>query len=155
MKVMQEQKLCVPHITKIAHRAHEPTSTVRDRLLAMEKEGVIKGYVPEIDPAKAGQEVLVFVLANLDQKTLESPDSVCEKIAKFDFVQGVYFLVGEKDILIKVRAKDISDYRQKMTQLRKFIVGGGGIVVSKVYKDTLHVPIEITQESEQRFKSGS
>ncbi|MBI4141261.1 Lrp/AsnC family transcriptional regulator [Candidatus Woesearchaeota archaeon] len=143
LDIMQKEKLCVPHITKIAHRVHEPTSTVRDRILALQKSGVIKGYVPEIDPKKVGAEILVFVLSNLSDEALQNPDPVCEKIAKFDFVQGVYFLIGKNDILIKIRAKSIEDYRQKMMQIRKYIVGGGGIVVSKVFKDVNYVPIAI------------
>ena len=108
LKVMQEQKLCVPQLTKIAHRVQEPTSTVRDRLLALEEEKVIKGYIPEIDPEKVGQEVLVFVLANVNN--LENPDPACKAIAKYDFVQGVYFLVGEKDIFIKTISSIGTEY---------------------------------------------
>lgn len=141
LDIMQKEKLCVPHVTKIAHRVHEPTSTVRDRLLWMQKNGVIKGYTPEIEPSKVGAEILVFVLSNLNNETLQNPDAVCEKIAQFDFVQGVYFLVGEHDILIKIRANSIDDYRKKMMRIRKYIVGGGGIVVSTVYKDVNYVPI--------------
>jgi len=140
LKVLQEEKLCTPQVTKIAHRVREPTTTVRDRLTHMEKNGVITGYMPEIVPEKAGQELLVFVLANLED--LEHPEIACKKIAKFPFVQGVYFLVGDKDILIKIRAQTIADYQEKMAKVRKFIKGGGGIVVSRVFKDTMFVPIE-------------
>ncbi|MFC1722590.1 Lrp/AsnC family transcriptional regulator [Nanoarchaeota archaeon] len=135
-----QKDLCVPQITKIAHRVHEPTSTVRDRLEGMQKSGVIEGYCPKINPEKVGQEVLVFVFANLSD--LEKPDVVCKKIAKYGFVQGVYFLVGEKDILIKIRATSINDYQEKMALLRKYVVGGGGIVVSKVFKDGLNLEID-------------
>ena len=140
LNTLQRDKLCVPQITKLAHRVHEPVSTVKDRISHLEKNKVIKDYIPVIDPEKAGQEVLVFVLANL--RNLDNPDPDAKQIAKHDFVQGVYFLVGEKDILIKIRATSIQDYQKKMAKLRKYFVGGGGIVVSKTYKDTLSFPIE-------------
>ncbi|MFH1064048.1 MAG: hypothetical protein V1729_03140 [Candidatus Woesearchaeota archaeon] len=140
LKVMQEQKLVVPQVTKIAHRVHEPPSTVRDRIASMEKSGTIKGYMPQLDPEKVGNDVLVFVLANLGN--LENPSIPCKKIASFDFVQGVYFLIGEKDILIKVRANSIPDYHNKMALLRKYVINGGGIVVSKIFKDDLCLALD-------------
>lgn len=140
LNMMQKQKLCTPQVTKLAHRIHLPASTVRDRLNYLEKDKTIIGYIPEIIPEKVGQEVLVFVLANLEN--LENPDPVCKQIAKFDFVQGVYFLIGEKDILIKIRCKNIREYQKRMAHLREYIKGGGGIVVSKVFKDTLTFQID-------------
>ena len=96
--------------------------------------------IPKLGGEKTGQKVLVFVLANLEN--LEHPDIACKKIAKFDFVQGVYFLVGEKYVLIKIRTKSIADYQEKMTLIRKHIKDGGGIVVSKVFKDDLFLKVE-------------
>jgi len=139
LRVMQEEDLCVPQVTRIAHRVHQPTSTVHDRLTYLKKIGVIKSYSPILDPKKLGKQVLVFVLANLEN--LEHPEIACEAVSKFPFVQGVYFLIGKDDILIKVRAKDIDEYMENMKKLRKYIVGGGGIVVSKVFKDTQKFPI--------------
>lgn len=136
---MQEEDLCVPQTTIIAHKIHQPTSTVHDRIAYLKKAGVIKSYFPILDPKKLGREVLVFVLSNLED--LQHPEIACEAISKFPFVQGVYFLIGKDDILIKVRAKNIDEYMENMKKLRKYIVGGGGIVVSKVFKDTNKFPI--------------
>jgi len=139
LKVMQED-LCVPQVTIIAHRVHQPTSTVHDRLKYLKKVGVIKSYSPILEPKKLGAGFLVFVLANI--KDLQHPEIACNEIAKFPFVLGAYFLIGKDDILIKMRSKDIDQHMENMKKIRKYVVGGGGIVVSKVFKDTNKFPIQ-------------
>jgi len=134
LTAMDEEDLCIPQVTKIAHKTGLPTTTVHGRLNYLKQEKIIKSYSPILEPKELGAGFMTFVLGNLED--LEHPEIACQAIAKHPFVQGVYFLVGERDILVKIRSKDLEEYRENMKKLRKYIVGGGGIVVSEVFKDT-------------------
>ena len=134
LRIMQDEDLCIPQVTKIAHKAKLPTTTVHGRLNYLKEQKVIKSYSPILEPKELGAGFLTFVLGNIED--LQHPEIACNAMAKFPFVQGVYFLVGEKDILVKVRSKDLDEYRENMKKLRKYIKSGGGIVVSKVFKET-------------------
>ncbi len=78
-------------------------STVSNRVKALEAEGVVAGYVPVIDPAKIGYDVIAVVGVTISRgKLLE----VQRKIGRDERVFGVYDVTGEWDSVIQARFRN-------------------------------------------------
>lgn len=82
------------------------------RLKDLEASGAISGYRAIIDPAAVGLgfEALVFVtLARVDRSTLDEFEAqVCANTR----ITSAQRLFGDPDYILKVMAKDLSDYQQ-------------------------------------------
>ena len=62
LRLIQDEDLCVPRITKIAHKLQVPTSTVQTRIKKLQDLGVIKGFTVVVDPEKLEKGFVAFVL---------------------------------------------------------------------------------------------
>ena len=85
--------------TEIARRLHVSEATVRKRVDALEKMGVIKGYTIVVDPAKMGFSTVALVGINTN------PDmflSVAEKLTEFEEVRFVATSTGDHMIMAEV-----------------------------------------------------
>ena len=79
---------------------------VRSRVKKLEREGIIKGYIPVIDPEMLGYDMLVIIGLDISKaKTLE----IQEKIAKDPHVFEVYNTIGQWDSVIIARFKNRAD----------------------------------------------
>lgn len=79
---------------------------VRSRVKKLERDGVIKGYIPVINPEKLGYDMLVIVGLDISKaRTVE----IQEKIAKDPHVFAVYNTIGQWDSVIIARFKSRSD----------------------------------------------
>ncbi len=85
--------------TEIARRLGVSEATVRKRVEALEKAGVIKGYTIVVDPAKMGYSTVALVGINTN------PDmflSVAEKLTEFEEVRFVATSTGDHMIMAEV-----------------------------------------------------
>jgi len=143
LKLIQEENLCVPRVTKIAHKLGLPTSTVHERLNKMKKFGVIKGYTAILDPEKLDKGFVAFVFGQMKLGEKSDLEAAAGKLAKIPEVQEVYFIAGEWDYIVKLRVKDKNEYYKKVQEVVKcFEVRGQGIITIKHIKDTFKFPIE-------------
>lgn len=72
----------------------------------LEREGIIKGYIPLLDPEKLGFDMLVIIGLDISKaKTLE----IQEKIAKDPHVEGTYNTIGQWDSVIIARFRSRAD----------------------------------------------
>ncbi len=82
-------------LTKVTHHVKK-----------MEKEGIIRGFIPLIDPEKLGFDMLVVIGLDISKKkTIE----IQEKIAKDPHVFAVYNTIGQWDSVIIARFKSRVD----------------------------------------------
>src|SRR3989344_8319315 len=91
IRLIQSEDLCVPRITKIAHRLNLPTSTVQARIKKLESIGVIKGFTVLVDPERLEKGFVAFVFgqAKLGKESdLAAPALLLSKIPH---VQEVFF----------------------------------------------------------------
>jgi DNA-binding Lrp family transcriptional regulator len=78
-------------------------STVSHRVRRLEETGVIKGYLPALDPQRMGYDLVVIVGVRIAHGKLMD---VQQKIAKDARVFGVYDVTGDWDSMILARFHD-------------------------------------------------
>lgn len=96
---------------KLADAVHmSPTATLA-RVRRLTREGYILGYRARLDPAKLGTGMLVFVEVLLDRTTPNVFDAFKQAVQGTPEVVECHLVAGGFDYLIKLRAADMSDYR--------------------------------------------
>lgn len=109
--------------TELARRVNLSPSPCWERLRRLEKAGLIKGYRAEIDLARLGPSVTVFVVAELEQHRAESFRIFEKAIAGVPEVAGCWAVGGGVDYLMQVVARDINAYQQIIDALLEAKVG--------------------------------
>lgn len=144
LNLVQEEIMCVPHLTKIARKMRLPISTIKSKLDKFQKLGVIKGYSAILNPDKINKDLVAFWFAKVKKGPGASISSVPNKLKVMPQIQGVYFISGEWDILMKGRLKDHREYAEIAEQLAsKFEEQSGmGIFVPKCFKDTHKILVD-------------
>ncbi|MBS3148124.1 Lrp/AsnC family transcriptional regulator [Candidatus Woesearchaeota archaeon] len=136
LNLIQEEDLCVPRITKIAHKLHLPSSTVQARLNKLSKEKIITGCTVLIDPEKVEKNFVAFIFGQAKlgkEMDLEKP---IQDLKKIEEIQEIFFITGDYDYLIKIRVKDQHEYYEVVQKIAKcFEVRGKGLVAPKCFKD--------------------
>lgn len=111
LKLLQQD--CRVPLDVLAKKIGVPKSTLHYRIKRLEKEGVIGGYYAKVDPLKLGYDYVAVVLV----KARYGPnyhEKLGKKIAKISGVWGVYYVLGEYDFIVLIRAKDREDYMNKL-----------------------------------------
>lgn len=91
--------------------------TVTTRLDRLERDGVIVGYGPSIDPAAAGLGVLAFCTLEIAQGTHAATTGA---IAAIDEVVEIHTVTGPGDLLVRVVARSndhLHDVLQRITHI--------------------------------------
>lgn len=92
-------------------------STVSGRVRHMEEQGIIRGYIPLLDPAPLGLGVPVVIGLRISHgKTLE----VQKTLAKDPRVQMVYDVTGEWDSVVTASFKntrELNDFIKKVSSM--------------------------------------
>lgn len=115
-------------------------STVSNRVKNLENEGVIKGYIPVLDPQKVGYDLLVMVGVRISRgKLLE----VQNKISEHTGVFGVYDITGEWDSIVFVRFRNREELNTfiKWTLNLEYIERTYTQVVLNVVKEEVRVKV--------------
>ena len=82
----------------IANHLKRSETTIRDRIRAMEKVGIIQGYTALIDKTALGLNFFAIILAN--PVSSSDLDNVTEKIKRLKNVMRVYQISGKQRIAI-------------------------------------------------------
>lgn len=90
----------------ISRELNMSLTKVTSHVKKMEKEGVIKGYIPLLDPEKLGFDMLVII--GLDISKVEIVE-IQKKIAKDPHVLAAYNTIGQWDSVIIARFKSRVD----------------------------------------------
>lgn len=101
-------------ITDLARRVGLSKTPVAARIKAMEEMGLITGYRATLSPLKLGLSHVTYVevrLSDTRQKALEQFNAAVRAIPE---VEECYMIAGGFDYLLKVRSRDMADYRQVM-----------------------------------------
>jgi len=87
-------------LRKIAGKLGISISTVSVRIKALENDGVIKSYIPVLDPAKLGYDLLTIIGVRISEGLLAEVEG---KLAKDDRVLQVFDVTGEWDSMLIAR----------------------------------------------------
>jgi len=131
------QQDCKQTFKELAKKLKLPETTVKRRVKSLEKSGGIKNYVAVLDPKKLGKTVVAFFYIEGQRRPDFDLDKLGEKFSKIPHVQEVFSVVGERDFMMKGYYDDIDDYFELSKEIAQLTNKGGGILVSKVYKETL------------------
>ncbi|MEL9914664.1 MAG: Lrp/AsnC family transcriptional regulator [Thermoplasmatales archaeon] len=95
--------------------------TVAERIMKLERNGVIKNFTVNLNYEALGQHVLAFVLISYKKNDELSQEKLASKISAIEGVDEVYIMAGEFDILAKIRAKNVKELGEKViNKIRSF-----------------------------------
>jgi len=89
--------------TEIAEKLKVSESTVRKRVLALQRKGVIKKFTIKIDPSKTGVKTIAFVGVDVDPTRLLD---VAQKLCDFKEIKWVATSTGDHMIMTEIWTKD-------------------------------------------------
>ncbi len=88
----------------LAHATGRSETTIRERVLALERGGFLTGYEARVDWGQVGLPALVILQARCD---VIRTDAVAKQLAAIPNVTRALFLTGSKPILIMMRVRDL------------------------------------------------
>lgn len=103
---------------RISRELSVSLTTVTSRVRRMESDGIIKGYIPLVDPEKLGYDMLVII--GLDISKAETVE-IQKKIARDPHVMSVFNTIGQWDSVIIARFRsraDLDDFIRKVLSLQ-------------------------------------
>jgi len=111
--LLQTGGYCLPQANKIASKLHKSKSTIFDRIKKLETSGILRKYVPLVDSRKAGFDITAFAFARI--KPGVKTEEAAKKLLKIPNIQEIHYLIGEWDLLIKFKVKNMTSYYETST----------------------------------------
>jgi Lrp/AsnC family transcriptional regulator of ectoine degradation len=109
--------------TELARRVNLSATPCWERLRRLEAAGLVTGYRAEIDVARLGPSVTVFVTAEIESHKAESFQAFERAVALHDEIVGCWSVGGGIDYLLQVVARDIEGYQAVIDALLAARVG--------------------------------
>lgn len=130
--------------SELAKEVGLSTSPCIERVRKLERLGYIKHYAAQLDADKLDLGLVVFVLIRMDRSSKSNFDSFRRSARILPHVQEAYLTTGSFDYLIKVRVRDMAEYRNVLEESLLSIEGvkeSTTIVVMDAVKESLTLPI--------------
>ncbi|KEJ98186.1 Lrp/AsnC family transcriptional regulator [Pseudosulfitobacter pseudonitzschiae] len=99
-------------VTDLAVRIGLSKSPTQARLRKLEKDGVILGYRAMLDPIRLGMDHVAFVEVRLTDTREGALIAFNQAVVKVPEIEQAHMIAGNFDYLLKVRTRDMADYRQ-------------------------------------------
>ncbi len=101
-------------MTQLASRVGLSKTPVTQRVNNMEKSGLISGYRAVLSPIEMGLTHVTYVEVRLTDTRESALRQFNEAVRQIPEVEECYMIAGNFDYLMKVRSKDINQYRAVM-----------------------------------------
>lgn len=88
-------------VTSLAESMGMARVTTHDRMIRLQREGIIQRYTIDIDAKAWGYELRAFIFARCDRGNIDRRD-VAKKICEFPYVVRCNVIAGDWDLLIEV-----------------------------------------------------
>jgi Lrp/AsnC family transcriptional regulator, leucine-responsive regulatory protein len=113
------------------------SSSVHYRIKRLEDKQVIKGYMAVVDPGKLGYDILAvsFIRSKYDPKSYER---LSQALPRIPGVWAVYFLMGDTDYIVLIRAKNRADLNRivyKLISMRDIERSDTRVVIERLKED--------------------
>lgn len=99
-------------MAEIGHGVGLSASAVTRRVERLEADGVIRGYMALIQPARVGLAVTAFVTVTLTRQAEELIETFERAIVSFPEVAEVHLMAGTTDYLLRVVTADLASYER-------------------------------------------
>ena len=106
-------------ISELASRVNLSTTPCSERVISLEREGIILGYYARLNPQLVDRNLLVFLEIKLSAKSGDVFDQVARDLVEIPEVLECHLISGEFDYLVKARLKEMSAYRRLLGDLLK------------------------------------
>jgi Lrp/AsnC family transcriptional regulator, leucine-responsive regulatory protein len=119
--------------------------SVQDRVRRLEERGVITGYRAQVSAAAVG--LGVSALVDLYQGE-EADDDVADQLRDVPEVEDCWYVAGDEEFVVKVRAADVAGLEAVVAKLRRLrgIVRTRTTVVLSTYWEGRGVPVPSDDE---------
>ena len=88
-----------------------PSACLR-RVKALEQDGTIAGYRAEVDRAKAGLGLTVFIAIKVEGHSRDTSDRIEEALTSIPAVVSCYLVSGSADFMVEAAVPDLAAYEQ-------------------------------------------
>jgi Lrp/AsnC family transcriptional regulator, leucine-responsive regulatory protein len=102
-------------MAQLARELHISVTPTVERVRRLEKAGYIVGYRADLSPTHLGQNLLAYVQVALDRTTPEVFDRFRTAMEVLEFVQEANMVAGGFDYLLKIRVRDMKEYRNVLS----------------------------------------
>lgn len=113
-------------------------SPTQARLRRLEQDGVITGYRALVDPIRLGLDHVAFVEVRLSDTREAALRAFNAAVAKIGEIEQVHLIAGNFDYLMKVRTRNMTDYRivlaEKISTL-PYVAGTSTYVAMQAVKE--------------------
>jgi Lrp/AsnC family leucine-responsive transcriptional regulator len=99
-------------VAQLAREVHLSVTPCLERVRHLEASGLIRGYHAELDPQRLGQQLLAYVEVSLDRTTPDVFDHFRSAMQALEIVQECHMVAGGFDYLLKLRVRDMQEFRQ-------------------------------------------
>lgn len=103
-------------VTELARRVGLSKTPVAARIRSMEEAGLITGYRATLSPQKLGLTHVTFVQVRLSDTREQALRRFNEAVRGISEIEECYMIAGGFDYLLKVRSRDITEYRRVMAE---------------------------------------
>jgi len=106
------QQDCKRSIAEIAEAVGLSQTPCARRIRALEDDGAIDRYVAILDPARLGLGMIIFTRVWLTGQDARTVDAFAAAVRRMPEVVECHLMAGDCDFLLRVLARDITDYRR-------------------------------------------
>lgn len=103
-------------ITELARAVGLSKTPVAARIRQMEEMGLITGYRAILSPLKLGLTHVTYMEMRLTDTRQRALEQFNDAVRQIEEVEECYMIAGGFDYLLKVRARDMSHFRQVMAE---------------------------------------
>lgn len=104
--------------SEIAEKTGLSIPSVTDRMLKLEKSGVIESYVTKLNPKQLGKDITAFILVTSDSSTYYS--EFVQHALKTPEVLECHSITGEGSHILKVRTENTSTLEKLLSKIQSW-----------------------------------
>ncbi|KUO82187.1 MAG: Lrp/AsnC family transcriptional regulator [Vulcanisaeta sp.] len=140
LKMLQDD--CRVTLDEMANKLKISKSTVYYRIKKLERLGIILGCHAKLSPEKMGKDYVAIVLVKAKYGA-GYHEKVGQKLAEIAGVTVVYYIFGEWDFVLQVRASGKDEILRILEQIMNMeeVERTSTLIVAKVIKEDPRLPI--------------
>ncbi|GBR45664.1 transcriptional regulator [Neokomagataea tanensis NBRC 106556] len=96
---------------ELSKQVHLSPAATLERVKKLEKQGIIRGYMAQLDPEALNLGLVVFVQVALEHSGSDIFENFSKMVRGIPQITECYMVAGGFDYMIKARVKDMNGYR--------------------------------------------